>query len=115
MGVETKNPSVLEVKKTPWHSLSPEEVLVQLGLPSNHKDAGLSTQQVNERLQKYGYNKMTEAKKKTLLERIWSQVNNVLVLILVIVAVVSAIRAATCPPKDLTNPDNPNNTCVVTK
>ena len=101
--------------KTPWHALSPEEVLCELGLKSDFKDVGLTSKQAQERLQKYGYNKMTEAKKKTLLERIWSQVNNVLVLILVVVAVVSAIRAATCPPKNPNDPDDPNNSCVVTK
>ena len=37
--------------------------------------------------------KMTEEKKKTLLERIWDQVANVLVAILVVVALVSMVRA----------------------
>ncbi len=46
-------------------------------------------------MEQYGPNKLTEARKKTLLERIWHQVNNVLVLILVIVAIVSAVRALT--------------------
>lgn len=56
---------------------------------------GLTAAEAAARLEKYGPNKLTEAKKATLLERIWRQVNNVLVLILAIVAVVSCIKGAT--------------------
>ena len=44
--------------------------------------AGLSTGKAQELLKIYGPNQLTEKKKKTLLERIWGQVNNVLVGIL---------------------------------
>ena len=56
---------------------------------------GLTTAQAQERLAQYGPNKLTEKEKVTLLQRIWHQVANVLVGILVFVAVVSAVRAAT--------------------
>jgi magnesium-transporting ATPase (P-type) len=54
----------------------------------------LTEEEAKQRLEKYGPNKMTSGKRKTMLERIWNQLNNVLVLVLVIVAVVSGVRAA---------------------
>jgi magnesium-transporting ATPase (P-type) len=70
----------------------------QLRLSENLTSTGLSDEQAATRLEEFGLNKMTEARKKTLIERIWNQVNNVLVLILVIVAVVSGVRAITAEP-----------------
>ena len=61
----------------------------------NLLSTGLSTAQAQQRFEKYGPNKLSEKEKVTLLQRIWAQVANVLVGILVFVAVVSAIRAAT--------------------
>jgi magnesium-transporting ATPase (P-type) len=65
----------------------------------------LTEEEAKQRLEEYGPNRMTEGKRKTLLERIWNQVNNVLVLVLVIVAVVSGVRAAlaTIPDIIITN------------
>lgn len=56
---------------------------------------GLSSADAKQRLEQYGYNQLTEKEKKTLLQRIWGQVNNILVLILVVVAIVSASKAVT--------------------
>ena len=55
----------------------------------------LTSAEASEQLEPFGRNKMTDADKKTLCQRIYDQVANVLMLILVVVAVVSAIRAAT--------------------
>jgi magnesium-transporting ATPase (P-type) len=70
-------------------------VIKELELSDDLPSKGLTNEQAAARLEEYGPNKLTEARKKTLLERIWHQVNNVLVLILVIVAIVSAVRALT--------------------
>jgi magnesium-transporting ATPase (P-type) len=77
------------------------EVFAKLDLPDDIRKKGLTTEQAQARLVKYGENKLSEKRKVTLLEKIWHQVNNVLVLILVIVAVVSVVRAFTDDP--LTN------------
>ena len=89
-----------EVKKdpAPWHCMTKEAVLKELSLSSDIRKKGLTTAQAKERLEQYGENKLTEKKKETLLEKIWNQVNNVLVGILLFVAVISAIRAATDDP-----------------
>ena len=113
--VKGKHDLAPPVQKTPWHAMSEARVLEELGVKSNLKDVGLTAEEALARIEKYGYNNLTEVKKKSLLERIWAQVNNVLVFILVIVAVVSAIQSALCPPQNLDDPNDPNNSCVVTK
>jgi len=89
-----------EVPQPNWHAMSVEDVCVELGLTTELTSTGLTDAQAASRLEEYGYNKMTEARKKTLLERIWDQVANVLVFILVVVAVVSAVRAITAEDSD---------------
>jgi magnesium-transporting ATPase (P-type) len=99
MGVDieaTKDEVVVDAP--PWHAMTKAEVLSKLDLPDDIRKKGLTTAQAEARLVKYGENKLSEKKKVTLLEKIWHQVNNVLVLILVIVAVVSLIRAITDDP-----------------
>lgn len=76
-----------------WHALDVEDVVKELGLRKDVCDNGLTTKEFEERLAKYGPNKLSEKDKKSLLRRIWNLVANVLVGILVIVAVVSLIKA----------------------
>lgn len=77
----------------PWHCMTKEEVLKELDLPADIRKKGLTDAQAAERLEKYGENKLTEKEKETLLQKIWNQVNNVLVGILVFVAIISAVTA----------------------
>ena len=88
-----------------WHALTKEETIKELRADENLPVAGLTAAQAAKRFEEYGPNKMTEGRKKTLLERIWAQVANVLVFILMVVAVVSAVRAITADVSDdiLTN------------
>ena len=79
----------------PWHAMTVEEVIAHLGLSENVTKVGLTSAEAKERLERFGPNRMTESVKKTLCQRIYDQVANVLVGILVFVAIVSAIRAAT--------------------
>eukprot|EP00977_Amphora_coffeiformis_P021081 scaffold8828_cov204-Amphora_coffeaeformis.AAC.2 len=58
---------------------------------------GLTTEEAAARLAKYGPNKMTEKRKVTLLERIWNQIANVLVFILIVIAIVSLASIAVAP------------------
>ena len=75
-----------------YHVMTKEEVISELGLNPDVRRTGLTTAEAKARLEQYGYNQLTEKEKVTLLQRIWKQVNNVLVGILVFVAVVSLIK-----------------------
>ena len=75
-----------------WHALSAEECAAKMGVSPDIRKIGLTTAEAKARLDKYGFNQLTEKEKVTLLQRIWKQVNNVLVGILVFVAVVSLIK-----------------------
>jgi Ca2+-transporting ATPase len=79
------------VAKDISHVLTTEQCLSDLKATRQ----GLSTAEAKQRLEQYGYNQLTAKDKKTLLQRIWGQVNNILVLILVVVAIVSASKAVT--------------------
>lgn len=75
----------------PWHAREKGEVLKELGLSSDIS-SGISTSQARERFEKYGPNKLSEKEKVTLLQRIWKQIANVLVAVLLFVAVIAAIQ-----------------------
>lgn len=94
---EVINPQQTELAK-PWHTLSVEEAIAAIGLKSDLAKTGLSTDDAASRLSKYGPNKMTEKVKKTLLQRIWHHINNVLVYVLLVVAAVSLVMAVTTAP-----------------
>lgn len=52
---------------------------------------GLSEEEVRNRLEKYGSNQLVGAKSRSLLERIFSQINNVLIYVLIVAAVISGV------------------------
>jgi len=85
------------VDAQPWHTMTKEEVIKVMELPDDIRKVGLTSAQAEERLAKYGENKLTEKEKETLLQKIWNQVNNILVLILVIVALISLVSAFVIP------------------
>ena len=87
------NPQMTE--QSPWHTMTIEETIKQMGLKDDLAKVGLTADEAASRLEKYGPNKMTEKVKKTLLQRIWHHINNVLVYVLITVAVVSLIQAVT--------------------
>ena len=78
-----------------WHAMSKEDAAGLLGLGPDIKTVGLSSAEAQRRLEQYGPNQLSEEEKVTLLQRIWKHVGNVLVGILVIVALVSLIKAIT--------------------
>ena len=73
------------MKKT--YTLSAREVLTELGVGPE----GLSSQQAQERLAKYGPNKLKEGAKPTLLQRFLAQLRDPMLIILLIAAGVSAL------------------------
>jgi Ca2+-transporting ATPase len=70
-----------------WHSLSQEEVLKKLHSPI---EKGLSSQEAAARQEKYGLNELQEGKKRTFLKMVFDQLNNFVIIMLVIAAIVSA-------------------------
>jgi magnesium-transporting ATPase (P-type) len=99
MGFGKKNTKVEEVEEVPlfpWHAKSVEECMAELKCDGkDFAKVGLTTVDATKRLEEFGPNELSEKEKVTLLQRIWKQVANVLVGVLVFVAAVSAVRAAT--------------------
>jgi Ca2+-transporting ATPase len=82
---------------TAWHTLEIEETLALL---SCNRNAGLTNQQVIERLQHYGPNELQEGGGRRPLSILVDQFTNIMLLMLIAVAVISAIldlRAARFP------------------
>ena len=69
------------------YTQSTEQVLKNLGVDTN----GLNSQQVQQRLEKYGPNKLKEGEKPTLLQRFLAQLKDPMLIILMIAAAVSAL------------------------
>ncbi len=70
-----------------WHALPLDAVLKILQTSPD----GLSDTEVTSRLGIYGRNSLTPAEKPGLLKRIWIQINNILIYILLAAAVVSGV------------------------
>ena len=77
----------------PWHTMTKEEVLEEMGLNPKIRRTGLTAAEAAARLEQYGMNQMTAEEKVTIWQKIWHLINNVLVGILVFVAIVSSITA----------------------
>lgn len=71
-----------------WHSIDASEVLTKL---TTNKTKGLSQQEVDDRLSRYGENILPEKKKESRLLRFFKHFNDILIYILLIAAVVTAI------------------------
>jgi P-type Ca2+ transporter type 2C len=90
-----------EEKKTvdhvayPWHARTKEECIAELNLGNVLEKTGLTSSEAAERLAKYGHNQLSEKARVSIWQRIWHQIANVLVGVLLFVAFVSAIRAVT--------------------
>ncbi len=72
---------------TPWHALSLEEAFHRLGARTD----GLSDQEVEERLRRYGPNRLRPPKTRGPLIRFLQQFHNVLIYVLLVAGVVTAL------------------------
>lgn len=72
-----------------YYSKSVEETLAELGTTEN----GLTDAEAGERLQKYGENKLNERKKDGTLKKFLLQFTNVMVIVLIAAAIISAVVA----------------------
>lgn len=70
-----------------WHSISSTEVLKALEASYD----GLSATEADERLQRYGLNKLQEKKKQSVIVRFLLQFKNILIYVLLAAAVVTAM------------------------
>ncbi len=73
--------------ETRWHALSIEESLARLQTGPE----GLSPSEVQERLERYGPNRLREAPRTTFWQMLWEQFNNFVVILLIVAAVISAL------------------------
>ena len=71
---------------TPWHSLDHDEVLARL----DATDSGLTTEQVQARLERHGYNRLPAAARTGPLKRFLLQFHNVLIYVLIFAGVGTA-------------------------
>jgi P-type Ca2+ transporter type 2C len=74
--------------KIVWHALSENEVLTKLEAPPR---TGLTDVQVDERRRKYGLNELVEKKRTTFMQMIIGQLNNFIVILLIVAALISAL------------------------
>jgi len=76
-----------EIQEREWHALNAEEVLNHLEV----RDEGLSSAEVEKRLQQYGQNQLREAPRPGFLALLWAQLNNFVVILLIVASVISAL------------------------
>jgi P-type Ca2+ transporter type 2C len=89
MTLEKFSPQVITPGKDghTWHALRAEEVLSQLGTLA---DKGLSSEEVQARMETYGPNQLREAPPVSFWQMLWDQFNNFVVIMLIVAAVISA-------------------------
>ncbi len=77
----------MQTQQSHWHNLSIEETYLEIGSDQN----GLSTQAALERKEIYGPNQMSTIKKRTFLQRFFSQFQNILIYVLIAAAFITAL------------------------
>ena len=89
MTLEKFSPQVIAPEKNgnSWHALNQDEVLSKLG---TLVDTGLSSGEVQTRLEQYGPNQLREAQPVSFWQMLWDQFNNFVVIMLLVAAVISA-------------------------
>src|SRR3954464_9308268 len=75
------------IQQEPWHAIPPEEALKRL----NTGRDGLSGEEAAERLARHGPNRLTPPAGRSVLWRFAAQFNNILILVLIAAAAVSAV------------------------
>jgi len=73
---------------SPWHTLDAQKTLQELG---SNPETGLTSQQVQERLQQYGSNELEETVGRSSWEILLDQFKNIMLLMLIAVALISGV------------------------
>lgn len=71
-----------------WHTYEAEKAIALL---ESDRTSGLTTQQVADHLQQFGTNELVETGQRGPMEILWDQFKNIMLLMLIAVAVISAI------------------------
>ncbi len=71
----------------PWHSKTLDEVMSELTV----NDKGLTSQEVQERLKKYGYNELIAKKRKSALQMFLGEFKDIFILLLIGATIISLI------------------------
>ena len=82
-----QNPASSDLKDSEWHSLSLDDTLRRLAVQEN----GLSSEEAENRLKQYGLNQLSEAPRPGFLSRLWDQLNNFVVILLIVASIISAL------------------------
>jgi Ca2+-transporting ATPase len=77
-----------EERQGEWYALGTEEVLESLG---TSPEEGLSPSEAEQRLEQYGYNELEERPPATFWERLWAQLTEFVVILLIVAAVISLV------------------------
>ncbi len=72
----------------PWHTLEPDKAIALL---DSDRTTGLTAPKIAANLGRYGTNELVETGSRTPLEILWDQFKNIMLLMLIAVAVISAI------------------------
>jgi P-type Ca2+ transporter type 2C len=83
----TPSPASTTITTTAWHTLTSDQALEQL---NSNRTTGLNDAQVQERLQTYGANELKETAGRSALEIFIDQFKNIMLLMLIAVAIISA-------------------------
>jgi Ca2+-transporting ATPase len=88
MTVEKFSPQIVTGKQQGknWHALATDEILERL---NTFAEQGLSTAEVEQRLQSYGPNQLREAPPTSIWQMLWQQFNNFVVMLLIVATVIS--------------------------
>lgn len=76
------------LRELPWHSLPVEEAIRRL---DTHLTQGLAQAEVEERRKVFGFNELQEAPRPTFWHRLWTQLSDFLVVILIVASVISLV------------------------
>lgn len=77
-----------KLKSESWHSLSVDEVAITVGVTLNQ---GLDETQISHRIQKYGPNRITSKKRRSIWHLLVAQFSDFMILVLIAAAVVSGL------------------------
>src|SRR5512136_247608 len=87
MSEELKIGNVGKIEQTAWHALDLDRVLADLEV----RETGVTSEEAAERLQRYGYNQLEQARPTSFVRVLWEQLNNFVVLLLIAASAISAL------------------------
>ncbi len=85
-----------------YYNLGIEEIEKKL----NTNKEGLSNKEVNDRIEKYGFNELKEKKKESILSKFIEQFKDMMVIVLIIASIISGII-------DLSHGEGLTNTIII--